>query len=123
MEKLLLKPQAAATLQTERVPKSSVLERLHSFLPKMAEANEKLKQQMNESPAGRFNIEDVEEVEKVIEMDVALFELSGSESSSEDDVETSDSGEDVEITEQNLKLRCGQGPKRKVDIQILEQPH
>lgn len=46
----------------------SVLERLQSFLPQMAEANEKLKQQMEESPAGRFDIESVEEAERVIEM-------------------------------------------------------
>lgn len=34
----------------------------------MAEANEKLKKQMAESPAGTFDIESVEEAEKVIEM-------------------------------------------------------
>lgn len=46
----------------------SVLERLQNFLPQMAEANEKLKQQMEEAPAGRFNIENVEEAQRVIEM-------------------------------------------------------
>lgn len=45
-----------------------VLERLQSFLPQMAEANEKLKQQIEEAPAGRFDIENVEEAQKVIEM-------------------------------------------------------
>lgn len=34
----------------------------------MAEANEKLKQQMEEAPAGCFDIESVEEAERVIEM-------------------------------------------------------
>lgn len=34
----------------------------------MAEANEKLKQQMEEAPAGYFDIECVEEAQKVIEM-------------------------------------------------------
>lgn len=34
----------------------------------MAEANEKLKQQMEEAPAGRFDIENVEEAQRVIEM-------------------------------------------------------
>lgn len=116
-EKLLLKPKAGRSLQTERVPRSSgetkhpsparclvislsyyfalvicgqtknkrhvsqrcddrvllfccatVLERLQSFLPQMAEANEKLKQQMEEAPAGCFDIESVEEAERVIEM-------------------------------------------------------
>ena len=46
----------------------SVLDRLQSFLPQMAEANEKLKKQMAEAPAGTFDIESVEEAEKVIEM-------------------------------------------------------
>uniref|UniRef100_UPI0037E9567C NOP protein chaperone 1-like n=1 Tax=Semicossyphus pulcher TaxID=241346 RepID=UPI0037E9567C len=125
-EKLLFKPKAGRPLQTERVPRSSVLERLQSFLPQMAEANEKLKQQMEEAPAGCFDIESVEEAERVIEMDVALVELSGSESGSEDEQETSDSDahsdsvEENEITEQNLKLP-GDGKKKKADIQVVEQ--
>lgn len=50
----------------------SVLDRLQSFLPQMAEANEKLKQQMEEAPAGRFDIESVEEAERVIEMVIII---------------------------------------------------
>lgn len=46
----------------------SVFERLQSFLPQMAAANEKLKQQMDDAPAGHFDIEDVGEAERVIEM-------------------------------------------------------
>lgn len=46
----------------------SVVARLQSFLPQMAEANERLKKQMEESPAGSFNIENVEEADRVIEM-------------------------------------------------------
>lgn len=34
----------------------------------MAEANEKLKRQMEEAPAGHFDIESVEEAQRVIEM-------------------------------------------------------
>ncbi|CAF89772.1 unnamed protein product [Tetraodon nigroviridis] len=79
-EKLLLKPRARSSLQTERVPRSSVLERLQNFLPQMAEANQKLKEQMEEAPAGRFDIERVDGAQRVIEMDVALVELSGSDS-------------------------------------------
>ncbi|XP_047431126.1 uncharacterized protein C12orf45 homolog [Mugil cephalus] len=126
-EKLLLKPTASRSLQTERVPRSSVLERLQSFLPQMAEANEKLKQQMEEAPAGHFDIESVEEEERVIEMDVALVELSSSENDSEDDEETnseeeSDSDDDgVEITEENLKLPGVKGSKKKANIQVLDQ--
>lgn len=50
------------------VPFASVLERLQNFLPQMAEANKKLEQQMEEAPAGHFDIESVEEAERVIEM-------------------------------------------------------
>ncbi|KAM4523942.1 NOP protein chaperone 1 [Fundulus diaphanus] len=128
-EKLLLKPRAGRSLQTERVPRSSVLERLQSFLPQMAEANEKLKQQMEEAPEGRFDIENVDEAERIIEMDVAVVELNESDSDSEDDEETSASeseesdseGDAAEITERNLKLP-GDGGKKKANIQVLEQP-
>lgn len=46
----------------------SVLDRLQCFLPQMALANETLKQQMENLPTGHFDIESVEEAEKVIEM-------------------------------------------------------
>lgn len=120
-EKLLLKPRAGRSLQTERVPRSSVLERLQSFLPQMAEANEKLKQQLEEAPEGRFDIENVDEAERVIEMDVAVVELNGSDSEWEEDEETSESdSDDAEITETNLKLP-GDGGRKKANIQVVEQ--
>ncbi|XP_060932969.1 uncharacterized protein C12orf45 homolog [Limanda limanda] len=126
-ETLLLKPKADRSLQTERVPRSSVLERLHSFLPRMAAANEKLKQQMEEAPAGHFDIECVEEAQRVIQMDVALVELSGSDSDSEDEEdllnseEESDSDDAQEITEENLKLPGDKSKKKKAIIQVLDQ--
>ncbi|AWO97875.1 Hypothetical protein SMAX5B_005452 [Scophthalmus maximus] len=123
-EKLLLKPRAGTSLHTERVPRSSVLERLQSFLPQMAEANEKLKQQMEEAPVGHFDIESVENAQRVIEMDVALVELSGSDTDSEEEEdssnsEESDSDEEHEITEQNLKLPRDKGRQKKANIQVL----
>ncbi|XP_077400566.1 NOP protein chaperone 1 [Vanacampus margaritifer] len=122
VEKLLLKPPAG--LATERVPRSSVMERLQSFLPQIAEANQKLKQQIEESPAGHFNIEDVEGAEKVIEMDVALVELSGSDSSeSEEDSSDSEDGEESEIIlcERSLRLPGHKGKKENINIQVVEQ--
>ncbi|XP_070710090.1 NOP protein chaperone 1 [Pempheris klunzingeri] len=126
-EKLLLKPKAGRSLQTERVPRSSVLEQLHSFLPQMAEANKKLKQQMEEAPAGCFDIESVEGAKRVIEMDIALVELSSSDCDSEDEKDTSDSEEEpdfveeTEITEENLKLPGDKGKKKKANIQVVNQ--
>ncbi len=45
-----------------------VFDRLQSFLPQIAQANESLRQQMDEVPAGFFDIESVEDAEKIIEM-------------------------------------------------------
>nr|XP_015207381.1 PREDICTED: uncharacterized protein C12orf45 homolog [Lepisosteus oculatus] len=71
-DKLLLKPRSSksgGTLQTVKVPRSNVLDRLQCFLPQMAQANEKLRQQMESSPANLFDIENIEESsDKVIEM-------------------------------------------------------
>ncbi|XP_036433529.1 uncharacterized protein C12orf45 homolog [Colossoma macropomum] len=117
-EKLLLKPKAADSLHTEKVPRSSVLDRLQSFLPQMALANEALKQQMEAAPAGQFDIESVADAEKVIEMDVALVELEGSDSSEEEEESSEDSSSDEETVE-NLKLPGDK--KRKANIQVLER--
>ena len=45
-----------------------MLGRLQNFLPQMAAANDKLMVQIQDSPAGQFDIEQVEEAERVIEM-------------------------------------------------------
>ncbi|XP_069013039.1 NOP protein chaperone 1 [Embiotoca jacksoni] len=127
-EKLLLQLKDGRSLQTERVPQSSVLQRLQSFLPQMAEANEKLQQQMEEAPAGHFDIERVEDSDRVVEMDVALVELDGSDSDSEgeeeeEEEEEDDDDDDVvsEITEQNLRLPGHKGKKKKAIIQVVDQ--
>ncbi|XP_061662137.1 uncharacterized protein C12orf45 homolog [Syngnathoides biaculeatus] len=121
-EKLLLK--SSEGLKTERVPRSNVMARLQSFLPQMAEANRKLKQQMEESPGGHFDIEDVQTAEKVIEMDIALVELSGSDADSEDDDDrdSSDSESETVLTERNLKLPGRKCKEENVNIQVVEHP-
>lgn len=56
--------------------------------------------------------------------DVALVELSGSDSDSTDVEETSDSEEsdsDEEVTEENLKLPGDKDMKKKANIQVVEQ--
>ncbi|CAL8405389.1 unnamed protein product [Arctogadus glacialis] len=121
-DKLLLKPKLSSSLQTEKVPRSSVLGRLQDFLPQMAAANDKLMVQIQDSPAGQFDIEQVEEAEQVIEMDVALVELSGSEdeeeeTSEEEDEEEEDSDEEQEV---NLKLPSDGSRKKRANIQVVE---
>ncbi|XP_020779320.1 uncharacterized protein C12orf45 homolog [Boleophthalmus pectinirostris] len=121
-EKLLLKPKPSGP-QTERVPRSSVLDRLQSFLPQMAAANQKLQREMEAGSAEQFDIENVDEAPRVIEMDVALVELDGSDGGSEEETEDSGSGsgseseDETEVTELNIKLP---GPKRKAQIQVLQ---
>ncbi|XP_026083044.1 uncharacterized protein C12orf45 homolog [Carassius auratus] len=124
-EKLLLNSKSAS-LQTERLPRSSVLDRLHSFLPQMAQANESLRQQMDEAPAGFFDIESVEDSEKIIEMDVALVELEDSESSEEDESSSSSSSEEDSsedevrtVTAKTLKLPGDR--KKKANIQVIKK--
>ncbi|NP_001188341.1 NOP protein chaperone 1 [Danio rerio] len=123
-EKLLLNSKGAS-LKTERVSRSNVLDRLQNFLPQMAQANESLRQQMQEAPAGFFNIETVEDAEKVIEMDVALVELEESDSSEVDEESSSSSEEDSSeeelqtVTAKTLKLPGDR--KRKANIQMLEK--
>ncbi|XP_056311087.1 uncharacterized protein C12orf45 homolog [Danio aesculapii] len=126
-EKLLLNSKGAS-LKTERVSRSNVLDRLQNFLPQMAQANESLRQQMEEAPAGFFNIESVEDAEKVIEMDVALVELEESDSSEEDEESSSSSSsseadssdEELQtVTAKTLKLPGDR--KRKANIQVLDK--
>ncbi|XP_018585698.1 NOP protein chaperone 1 [Scleropages formosus] len=113
----------SGSLQTTHVPRSNVLDRLQRFLPQIAQANEKLRLEMESSPAGRFDIENVEELEKVIEMDVALVELGDSDSETEeetsDDSSSTDSEEDSEVTENNLKLP-GERKKGKANITVVQ---
>ncbi|MGH0129464.1 UNVERIFIED_CONTAM: hypothetical protein FKN15_075542 [Acipenser sinensis] len=109
-----------------------VLDRLQSFLPQMAQANERLKLQMDESPAGQFDIENIEgNSGKIIEMDVALVELDDSddseteESESEDESSRSEEDEEEEgyggsdMREDQLKLP-GSRVKRTGKIEVLE---
>ncbi|KAI1882149.1 hypothetical protein AGOR_G00247700 [Albula goreensis] len=127
-DKLLLKPKSSkngGSLQTTKVPRSSVLDRLQYFLPQMAQANEKLREQMESSPAGHFDIECVGEAEKVIEMDVALVDLDDSdtdtdEDSSDDSSSDSEEEGDLEVTEDNLKLP-GDRRKGKPGIEVLDK--
>ncbi|XP_027007018.2 uncharacterized protein C12orf45 homolog isoform X2 [Tachysurus fulvidraco] len=117
-DKLLLKSKSVSSLQTEKVPRSS--DRLQHFLPQMALANETLRQQMENLPVGHFDIESVEEAEKVIEMDVAVVELEGSDSSKEEESSSSSSeSSDEEINTETLKLPGNR--KRKANIEMLEK--
>ncbi|XP_060759691.1 uncharacterized protein C12orf45 homolog isoform X2 [Neoarius graeffei] len=118
-EKLLLKSKGASSLHTEKVPRSSVLDRLQCFLPQMALANETLKQQMEKLPAGHFDIESIEEAEKVIAMDVALVELEGSDSSEGEESSEEESSDEETVSIETLKLPGNQ--KRKANIEVLQK--
>uniref|UniRef100_A0A8C5PD93 Uncharacterized protein n=1 Tax=Leptobrachium leishanense TaxID=445787 RepID=A0A8C5PD93_9ANUR len=72
-EKLLISKkqsgQSGAAPPIVRMPRSSILDRVQSFLPELAQANENLSKEIESSPAGTFDIENTEEEEKIIEMD------------------------------------------------------
>ncbi|XP_005430132.1 uncharacterized protein C12orf45 homolog [Geospiza fortis] len=113
----------ATTLQTVKVPRSSVLDRVQSFLPQMAQANDELKRKMVTAPAHQFDIEHLDsETEGVIEMNVAVVELSDSDTdeeslTSEDDSE-SDEDDSVtdEVTVDNIKFPKQKREKGKIEI-------
>ncbi|XP_021574895.1 uncharacterized protein C12orf45 homolog [Carlito syrichta] len=123
-----------STLQTVRIERSPLLDQVQTFLPQMAQANEKLRKDMASAPPGRFNIENIDgTLDKVIQMDVALFEMNqsdskedSSEESSQDSSENSSESEDeddsipCEVTINNIKLPNSEGGKGK--IEVLDSP-
>ncbi|CAJ0966778.1 unnamed protein product [Ranitomeya imitator] len=85
-----------------------VLDRVQNFLPQMAQANEDLNKELQTCSDGKFDIENIEQEENIIEMNVALVELNSSDSSegkSDSSEESSASDSDGEVTEHNIRLR------------------
>ncbi|XP_011830899.1 PREDICTED: uncharacterized protein C12orf45 homolog isoform X2 [Mandrillus leucophaeus] len=129
------KSRKTSSLQTVRIERSPLLDQVQTFLPQMARANEKLRKEMAAAPPGRFNIENIDGPHgKVIQMDVALFEMNqsdskeedSSEESSQDSSENSSESEDEddsitsEVTIDNIKLPNSEGGKGK--IEVLDSP-
>ncbi|XP_037703174.1 uncharacterized protein C12orf45 homolog [Choloepus didactylus] len=119
-----------STLQTVRVERSPLLDQIQMFLPQMAQANEKLKKEMAAAPPGRFDIENVDgTLGKVIQMDVALFEMTQSDSkddsseeslqdTSGDSSESEDEDDSIpcEVNIDNIKLPNSEGGKGKIEV-------
>ncbi|XP_075013291.1 NOP protein chaperone 1 isoform X1 [Calonectris borealis] len=99
-----------------------VLDRVQSFLPQMAHANDELRRKMVTAPAHQFDIENLDSAtEKVIEMNVAVVELSDSDTdeeilTSEDDSESEDDCITDEVTIDNIKFPKQKGEKGKIEI-------
>lgn len=109
------------------------MDQVQTFLPQMAQANEKLRKAMAAAPPGRFNIENIDgTLGKVIQMDVALFEMNQSDSkegdsseensqdSSEDSSDSEDEEDSSEVTVDNIKLPHSEDGKGK--IEVLDSP-
>ncbi|KAF6338933.1 hypothetical protein mRhiFer1_001688 [Rhinolophus ferrumequinum] len=120
-----------STLQTVRIERSPLLDQVQTFLPQMAQANEKLRKEMAAAPPDRFNIENIDEtLGKVIQMDVALFEMNQSDSKEEDsseeysedssESEEEDDSSSSEVTIDNIKLPRSEDRKGK--IEVLDSP-
>ncbi|XP_069486002.1 NOP protein chaperone 1 isoform X2 [Ambystoma mexicanum] len=105
------------------LPRSSLLNRVQDFLPQMAQANEKLKTEMATAPMNHFDIENIDDAPAdIIEMNVALVELSDSDASdvesSSDDVE-SQSDDDLvagEVTLDNIRLPKPNVKRGKIEV-------
>ncbi|XP_051889372.1 uncharacterized protein C12orf45 homolog [Pristis pectinata] len=104
-----------------RVPRSGVLDRLQDFLPQMASANMELRRQMETTDQSHFDIENVDDCpNRVIEMNVSLFEVdseSGTEELTSEDSQ-SDTESLGEVTEANLKLPSTHR-QRKGQIEVV----
>ncbi|XP_065794373.1 NOP protein chaperone 1 [Muntiacus reevesi] len=136
-DRLLINPKPNSrknsTLQTVRIERSPLLDQVRTFLPQMAQANEKLRKEMATAQPGHFNIENTDEtLGQVIQMDVALFEMNPSHSkeedsseensqdSSEDSSESEDEGDSTssegEVTIDNIKLPHSEDGKGKIEV-------
>lgn len=125
-DRLLIKPkycQQSGTLETVKIPRSDLLNRVQSFLPQIADANEELKRQMETTPAEQFDIENLEDnADRFVEMNVSLVELNGSDdsswkdSSSEEESLQSDEEMDGEVTVNNFRLPPTCAAKGKIEI-------
>nr|XP_035148328.1 NOP protein chaperone 1-like [Callithrix jacchus] len=129
------KSRKTSTIQTVRIERSPLLGQVQTFVPQMAQANEKLRKEMAAALPGRFNIENIDGTHgKVIQTDVAQFEMNQSDSkevdssgeSSQDSSENSSESEDEdesipsEVTIDNIKLPNSEGGKGK--IEVLDSP-
>ncbi|XP_078531162.1 NOP protein chaperone 1 [Lissotriton helveticus] len=119
----LVKKNASSAIVA--IPRSSVLGRVQDFLPKMAQANEKLQNEMATAPMNHFDIENLDDASAdIIEMNVAVVELSGSEDSDAEEEssseETGSESEDDwtigEVTMDNIKLPKTSEKKGKIEI-------
>ncbi|XP_067392362.1 NOP protein chaperone 1 [Emydura macquarii macquarii] len=114
----------ATSLETVRIPRSNILDRVQSFLPQMAHANNELRREMATAPAQQFDIENLDScLENIIEMNVALVELSDSDTNEEEVIseDSSESEEDNcatdEVTIDTIKLPKQKGEKDgKIEI-------
>nr|XP_004650625.2 NOP protein chaperone 1 [Jaculus jaculus] len=117
-------PKKTSTLQTFRIQRSPLLDQVQTFLPQMAEANEKLRREMAIAPPDSFNIENTDgNPGKVIQMDVALIEMNQSDSKEEDsstessqDSSEDSSDSDDEVTIENIKLPNSDAGKGKIEV-------
>uniref|UniRef100_A0A0D9RPT2 Uncharacterized protein n=1 Tax=Chlorocebus sabaeus TaxID=60711 RepID=A0A0D9RPT2_CHLSB len=101
-----------STLQPVQIQRSPSVDQGQTFLPQMAQAHEKLRK------PGCFNIENIDGLlRKVIQMDVALFEMNQSDSKV-DSSESEDEDDSIpcEVTIDNIKLPNSEDGKGKTEV-------
>lgn len=104
--------------KTFKMPTSSILDRVKNFLPEMESANQRLSQVTQEEKE-EMNIENVENDDKVIEMNINLVEPELLLSEDDDDSDT-DSDTDSEIENKDSSLMMEGDTKMKKSLVIEE---
>lgn len=121
------KPPALDTLlvtrprsKPERLPPSSVLSRVKSFLPQLEESNRVLQERLASEPAENLDIEHLVDYDgPVIEMNIGIRELEGSSS----DSEPSSSSEEEDDSSSDDEGKLASGLLDEVSADNIKLPH
>ena len=84
-------------LNTHRMQQSNILDRVKNFLPKLISSNEALSS-MDEKEKEKYDIENTDDCEKVIEMDISVVDndiLLSDNSDTDSDNDSSDEGHEI----------------------------
>jgi hypothetical protein len=110
-----LRLDGRGALSTERVPESSVMSRLRSFLPEMRHANDELMSTVEGSASGAAsvdveNVDDIPEGAPVIQMNLHLLDGGGMDSASASDPAEGDSLASVQTLVAAIGASDGSSP-------------
>lgn len=100
---------------TYRLQQSNLLDRVKNFLPKLKSSNEELSA-MNNSEKEQYDIENIDDCEKVIEMDISVVDndvLLSDDDSDSDSISSEDESKNDEKTLNSFSTSGAKENKRK----------